>query len=50
LLSGEPIVLQDLTYREQWTVLIEDLQFIQTSPPRNASGFGGVLVVTCREL
>jgi hypothetical protein len=50
LLTGEPVTLQDLVYREQWTVLIEDLQFIQTSPPRNASGFGGVLVVTCREL
>jgi len=50
LLTGEPVVLQDLVYREQWTVRIEDLQFTQTSPPRNASGFGGVLIVTCREL
>ena len=50
LLSGEPVILQDLVYNEQWTVLVDDLQFTQTSPPRNSSGFGGVLVVTCREL
>jgi hypothetical protein len=50
LLDGTPVTLQDLVYGENWTVLIEDVQFIQTSPPRNSSGFGGVLVVSCREL
>jgi hypothetical protein len=36
--------------KETYTVLIEDIQMSQTSPPRQQSGLGGVVVVTCREL
>jgi len=50
LLSGTPVVLQDFLASETYTVLIEDIQLTQTSPPRGASGLGGVLIVTCREL
>lgn len=50
LLSGTPVVLQDFMAAETYTVLIEDIQMVQTSPPRYMSGLGGVLVVTCREL
>lgn len=50
LLSGTPVVLQDFMASETYTVLIEDIQLTQTSPPRGASGLGGVLIVTCREL
>jgi hypothetical protein len=50
LLDGVPVLLQDLVSNESYTVLVEDVQFVQTSPPHNASGFGGVAVVECREL
>jgi hypothetical protein len=50
LLSGTPVVLQDFMAGETYTVLIEDIQLTQTSPPRGSSGLGGVLIVTCREL
>ena len=50
LIEGTPVVLQDFLAKETYTVLIEDLQLAQTSPPRQQSGLGGVLVVTCREL
>jgi len=50
LQSGTPVVLQDFLASETYTVLIEDIQMVQTSPPRQQSGLGGVLVVTCREL
>jgi len=50
LLTGVPVVLQDLINNEQYAVLVEDVQFVQTTPPRGASGFGGVLVVQAREL
>lgn len=50
LLSGTPVVLQDFMASETYTVLIEDIQLTQTSPPRGSSGLGGVLIVTCREL
>lgn len=50
LLSGVPQPLQDLVCGETYTVLVEDVEFYQTSPPHNASGFGGVLIVQCREL
>ena len=50
LVEGTPVVLQDLIASETYEVLIEDLQMVQTSPPRQQSGLGGVLVVTCREL
>lgn len=50
LLAGTPVVLQDFLAKETYTILIEDLQMVQTSPPRQQSGMGGVLVVTCREL
>lgn len=50
LIEGTPVVLQDFLAKETYTVLIEDLQMVQTSPPRQQSGLGGVLVVTCREL
>lgn len=50
LQAGTPVVLQDFMAKETYTVLIEDLQMVQTSPPRQQSGLGGVLVVTCREL
>ena len=50
LLSGTPVVLQDFMAKETYTVLIEDIQMVQTSPPRYQSGYGGVVVVTCREL
>jgi len=50
LVQGTPVVLQDFLAKETYTVLIEDLQMVQTSPPRQQSGLGGVLVVTCREL
>jgi hypothetical protein len=50
LISGTPVVLQDFMAGETYTILIEDIQLTQTSPPRGASGLGGVLIVTCREL
>ena len=50
LQTGVPVVLQDFLAKETYTVLIEDIQLVQTSPPRQQSGLGGVLVVTCREL
>lgn len=50
LLLGTPVMLQDLIGGEQFTVLVEDVAFVQTSPPRGASGFGGVLIVQCREM
>ena len=50
LQTGTPVVLQDFLAGETYTVLIEDIQMVQTSPPRQQSGLGGVLVVTCREL
>jgi hypothetical protein len=50
LIAGTPVVLQDFLAKETYTVLIEDIQMVQTSPPRQQSGLGGVLVVTCREL
>jgi hypothetical protein len=50
LISGTPVVLQDFMASETYTILIEDIQLTQTSPPRGASGLGGVLIVTCREL
>ncbi len=50
LLTGVPVSLQDLIAAETFTVLVEDVQFYQTSPPQNANGFGGVLIVQCREL
>lgn len=50
LQAGTPVVLQDFLASETYTVLIEDIQLVQTSPPRQQSGLGGVLVVTCREL
>ena len=50
LLAGTPVVLQDFMAKETYTVLIEDIALTQTSPPRQQSGLGGVLVVTCREL
>ena len=50
LISGTPVVLQDFMASETYTVLIEDIQLTQTSPPRGSSGLGGVLIVTCREL
>jgi hypothetical protein len=50
LLSGVPVTLQDFMAKESYTVLIEDIQLTQTSPPRGSSGLGGVLIVTCREL
>ena len=50
LIDGTPVVLQDFMAKETYTVLIEDIQMVQTSPPRYQSGLGGVLVVTCREL
>lgn len=50
LLFGTPVVLQDFMAGETYTVLLEDIQLTQTSPPQNVSGLGGVLIVTCREL
>ncbi len=50
LVQGTPVVLQDFLAKETYTILIEDLQMVQTSPPRQQSGMGGVMVVTCREL
>lgn len=50
LVDGTPVVLQDFMAKETYTVLIEDIQMMQTSPPRYMSGLGGVLYVTCREL
>ena len=50
LLNGLPVLLQDLVSNESYNVLVEDVQFYQTSPPRNASGFGGVAIIQCREL
>ena len=50
LINGIPVLLQDLISGDSFTVLVEDVQFYQTSPPHNANGFGGVLIVQCREL
>lgn len=50
LINGIPILIQDLIAGESYTVLVEDVEFYQTSPPHNASGFGGVAIVQCREL
>jgi hypothetical protein len=48
--TGEPVLLQDLVGKETLIGVVEDLEFNQTSPPAQASGFGGIVYVTMREL
>lgn len=47
---GAPVLMQDLITAETLIGVVEDLEFNQTSPPAGASGFGGIVYVTLREL
>ena len=48
--AGLPVLFQDLVTLESLIGVVEDLEFNQTSPPAGASGFGGVIYATIREL
>ena len=43
-----PFTFQDLHTGETYRVVLESVSFTQTSPPTNASGFGGVIDLTVR--
>lgn len=49
-ISGEPFTLEDLVNGKSYRVVLEDLTFTQITPPVNASGFGGLLVLRVRVL
>lgn len=46
--QGWPFTFQDLHTNETYRVVLESVSFTQTSPPTNASGFGGVVDLTVR--
>lgn len=46
---GDTVLMQDLIGGEAITVLIEGLEFTQTSPPEG-DAWGGILQVTCRSV
>lgn len=48
--TGDPVLMQDLVTGESLIGVVDDLEFNQTSPPAGASGFGGVVYATVREL
>lgn len=48
--SGPTVKLQDINLGETLTVIIEELSFLQISPPTDGSGFGGVITVTARTI
>jgi len=43
-----PFTYQDLQTDETYRVILEAVSFSQTSPPTNASGFGGIIDLTVR--
>jgi hypothetical protein len=43
-----PFTYQDLKTEETYRVVLESISFSQTSPPVNASGFGGIIDLTVR--
>lgn len=43
-----PFTFQDLHTGETYRVVLESVSFTQTSPPTNASGFGGIIDLTMR--
>ena len=45
---GPTVKLQDLNTGEVLTVVVEELSFVQVSPPTDGSGFGGAISVTVR--
>jgi hypothetical protein len=46
--SGDLILFQDLVSQTSQLVIIERLEFVQTSPPNPHQGTGGILNVVCR--
>lgn len=48
--SGDIILFQDLVTDQDYPVLIEQIQFEQTSPPSAGEGAGGILQVMCRTI
>ena len=46
--QGWPFTFQDLHTDETYQVVLESVSFTQTSPPSNASGFGGIIDLTLR--
>lgn len=45
---GPTVRLQDLNTGEVLTVVVEELSFVQVSPPTDGSGFGGAISMTVR--
>ena len=45
---GPTVRLQDLNTSEVLTVVVEELSFVQASPPTDGSGFGGAISMTVR--
>lgn len=48
--DGDVVTYQDLSNSESIQVVVEDYSFEQVAPPGIASGFGGILTVTMREV
>ena len=48
--DGDVVAFQDLSTGESMQVVVEGLDFEQVSPPGIASGFGGILTVTLRQV
>lgn len=46
--NGPTVKLQDINLGEVYTVVIDELSFVQIAPPTDGSGFGGVITVTAR--
>lgn len=50
VLTGQPLLVQQLSNNESFVAVIDNLEFSQTTPPAQATGFGGVIYITFREL
>lgn len=48
--DGDVVMFQDLSMGESIQVVMENFNFEQVAPPGIASGFGGILTVTMREI
>lgn len=46
--AGDTVLLQDLLSDQGELVVIENLEFLQQSPPRPGEVWGGVVTITCR--
>lgn len=46
--AGDLISFQDLDTAESWQVVIESMQFVQTTPPPHISGWGGIITIRLR--